>query len=64
MNATEIQNLKTGQKVKYLGKTLTITDWKCHSNLVMFGNERIWAEPYFDNNLIHPGFWKEIVLAD
>lgn len=29
----------------------------------MMGNERIWAEPYFDGKLIHPAFWKEIDLA-
>jgi hypothetical protein len=47
MTATKIQALETGG----------------HKDIVMFGNERIWAEPYFDGNLIHPGFWKEISLV-
>lgn len=61
MTAQQIQTLNTGAKVKYLGKVLTVTDWKCHNDLVMLGNERIWAEPYFDGKLIHPAFWKEIL---
>lgn len=71
MNATEIQALTIGDKVKYLGKTLTVADWICHEDLVMFGNVRLWAEPLFSgfawdsgkpmgNLSIHPGFWGEI----
>lgn len=65
MNAIEIQALNIGDKVKYLGKTLTVADWKCHNSPVMFGNVRLWAEPLFSglgkgNLPVHPGFWKEI----
>lgn len=63
MSIQEVQDLQTGVKIKYAGKILTIKDWKCHKDCVMFGNTRIWAEPIFDNGLlIHPSFWKEIQI--
>jgi len=69
MNAIEIQALNTGDKVKYAGKILIVADWKCHKDLVMFGNVRVWAEPLFSElanekgSLIHPSFWIEIEKA-
>lgn len=67
MNATEIQALSLGDKVKYLGKILTVADWVCHKDLAMLGSTRLWAEPLFSgliewggNSSIHPSFWGEI----
>lgn len=68
MTAKQVQSLKTGDKVEYLSFTLEIVDWKCHKGVVMFENERIWAEPIFSglvkgkNSTIHPAFWSEINL--
>ena len=74
MKVNEIQQLNLGDKVKYHNYILEIVDWKCHKDIIMFGNERIWAEPIFkwsdilspqtklQNRSINPSFWNEIEI--
>ena len=72
MTAKEIQALNVGDTVHYAGKLLTVADWVCHKDVVMLGNERLWAEPLFTGLLdyrpkatsgIHPAFWHQITKA-